>query len=103
MNPEKIKTVSLVLLGVWVLLVGALGYMSYDASCAREEAEETLDSENSAFNRFNNAPVFPSKASIESVKSNELAWSIWYDTAFTLAGRGDKDIDFVLEYMIKTK
>jgi hypothetical protein len=92
MNPEKIKTVSLVLLGVWVLLVGALGYMSYDASCARAEAEETLDSENSAFNRFNNAPVFPSKASIESVKSNELAWSIWYDTAFTLAGRGDKDI-----------
>ena len=92
MNPEKIKKIGFVLLGVWVLLAGGLGYMAYEASGARAEAEATLDSENSAFNRFNNAPVFPSKVSIESVKSNELAWSIWYDTAFALAGRGDRDI-----------
>ena len=87
MNPEKIKMIGYVSLGVWVLLAGGLGYMAYDASSARAEAEETLQSENDAFNRFNNAPVFPSAASISSVKSNEMAWSIWYDTAFSLAGR----------------
>lgn len=92
MNPEKIKMIGCVSLGVWLLLAGGLGYMAYDASSARTEAEETLQSENDAFNRFNNAPVFPSAASIASVKSNAMAWSIWYDTAFSLAGRGDRDI-----------
>ena len=92
MNPEKIKMVGYVSLGVWVLLAGGLGYLAYDASVSRTEAEATLEEENSAFNRFNSAPVFPSAASIESVKSNEMAWSIWYDTAFSLAQRGDKDL-----------
>ena len=92
MNPEKIKMIGYVSLGVWVLLAGGLGYLAYDASSSRTEAEMTLEEENSAFNRFNNAPVFPSSASIASVKSNEMAWSIWYDTAFSLAQRGDKDI-----------
>jgi hypothetical protein len=92
MNPEKIKMIGYVSLGVWVVLAGALGYMAYDASCARTEAEETLQSENDAFTRFNTAPVFPSVASINSVKSNEMSLSIWYDTAHSLAGRGDKDI-----------
>ena len=92
MNPDKIKKIGYVSLGVWVLLAGVLGYTAYDASSVRAEAEETLQSENDAFNRFYNAPVFPSAASIASVKSNEMAWSIWYDTAFSLAGRGDKDM-----------
>lgn len=92
MNPEKMKMIGYVSLGVWVLLAGGLGYMAYDASASRAEAEETLESENSAFTRFNNAPIFPSAVSIAGVKSNELAWSVWYDTAFSLAGRGDKDI-----------
>ena len=92
MNPEKIKMIGYVSLGVWVLLAGGLGYMAYDASSSRAEAEETLQNENDAFNRFNSAPVFPSAMSIESVKSNEMALSIWYDTAFSLAQRGDKDI-----------
>lgn len=92
MNPEKIKMIGYVSLGLWVVLAGGLGYLAYDASSSRTEAEATLDEENSAFNRFNNAPVFPSATSIASVKSNEMAWSIWYDTAFSLAHRGDKDI-----------
>ena len=92
MNPEKIKMIGYVSLGLWVVLVGGLGYLAYDASSSRTEAEATLDEENSAFNRFNSAPVFPSATSIASVKSNEMAWSIWYDTAFSLAHRGDKDI-----------
>ena len=92
MNPEKIKMIGYVSLGLWVVLAGSLGYLAYDASSSRTEAEATLEEENSAFNRFNNAPVFPSATSIASVKSNEMAWSIWYDTAFSLAQRGDKEI-----------
>ena len=92
MNPEKIKMIGYVSLGVWVLLAGGLGYMAYDAASSRAEAEETLQNENDAFNRFNGAAVFPSSASIASVKSNEMALSVWYDMAFSLAGRGDKDL-----------
>lgn len=92
MNPEKIKMIGYVSLGVWVLLAGGLGYLAYDASGSRTEAEATLEEENSAFNMFNNAPVFPSAASIDSVKSNEMSWSIWYDIAFSLAKRGDREM-----------
>lgn len=92
MNPDKVKIIGFVALGVWVVLAGGLGYLTYDAISGRTEAEETLESENSAFRRFNDAPVFPSAASIDSVKSNEMAWGAWYDAAFALAGRGDKDL-----------
>ena len=92
MSPDKIKKIGYASLGVWVLLAGGLSYMAYEASASRTEAEDTLQSENEAFNRFNSAPVFPSAASIASVKSNEMAWSVWYDTAFSLAGRGDKEL-----------
>ena len=92
MNPDKVKVVGFAALGVWVLLAGGLGYFAYDAVSTRVEAEETLEDENSAYRRFNDAPVFPSAASIDSVKSNELAWGAWYDAAFALAGRGDKEL-----------
>ena len=92
MNPDKVKVFGFVALGVWVLLAGVLGYLAYDAVSTRVEAEETLEEENSAYRRFNDAPVFPSIASIDSVKSNELAWGAWYEAAFALAGRGDKDL-----------
>lgn len=92
MNPDKVKKIGFAALGVWVLLAGGLGYLAYDAVSSRTEAEEKLEDENNAFRRFNDAPVFPSASSIESVKSNEMAWGAWYDAAFSLAGRGDKDI-----------
>ena len=92
MNPDKVKKVGYAALGVWVVLAGGLGYLAYDALSSRSEAEEKLEEENNAFRRFNDAPVFPSAASIDSVKSNEMAWGAWYDAAFSLAGRGDKDI-----------
>jgi len=92
MNPDKMKKIGYGALGVWVVLAGGLGYFAYDAASGRSEAEETLEEENSAFRRFNDAPVFPSAASIESVKSNELAWGSWYDAAFALAGRGGRDL-----------
>ena len=92
MNPDKVKKVGLVALAIWVLLVCGLGYMAYDAMSTRTEAEETLEGENDAFRRFNDAPVFPSSVSIESVKSNEMALGAWYEAAFALAGRGDREL-----------
>ena len=70
MNPDKVKKIGFGALGVWVLLAGGLGYLAYDAASTRAEADEKLEEENNAFRRFNEAPVFPSKGSIESVKSN---------------------------------
>ena len=92
MNPDKVKKIGFGALGVWLLLAGGLGYLAYDAVSTRTEADEKLEEENDAFRRFNDAPVFPSSASIDSVKSNELVWGAWYDAAFTLAGRGDKEL-----------
>ena len=92
MNPDKVKKIGFAALGVWVLLAGGLGYLAYDAMSTRTEAEEKLEEENNAFRRFNDAPVYPSAASIDSVKSNEMAWGAWYDAAFSLAGRGDKEL-----------
>lgn len=92
MSPDKVKILGLGLLGVWVALAAVLGYFAYDFSSMREKSETELRDESDAFNRFINAPVFPSASSIESVKSNELTWGAWYDAAFALAGRGDKDI-----------
>ena len=92
MNPDKVKMVGFTALGVWVLLAGGLGYLAYDAISSRTEAEETLEEENAAFRRFNDAPVFPSASSIDSVKSNEMAWGAWYDAAFALAERGEREL-----------
>ena len=92
MNPDKVKKIGFAALGVWVLLAGGLGYLAYDAVSSRSEAEDTLESENSAFRNFNEAPVFPSSGSIDSVKSNEVAWGSWYEAAFAFAGRGDKEL-----------
>jgi Tfp pilus assembly protein FimV len=53
--------------------------------------EEKLEEENNAFRRFNDAPVYPSAASIDSVKSNEMAWGAWYDAAKVCISLGDAD------------
>lgn len=92
MNPDNIKKIGYGLLGVWVIFAAGLGYIAFDASSMRTEAEEKLESENDAFRRFNDAPIFPSAASIASVKSNEVTWGAWYDAAFSLAQRGDRDL-----------
>lgn len=92
MNPDIVKKIGFALLGVWASIAATLGYFAFDASSTRTEAEEKFQSENDAFRRFNDAPVFPSAASIASVKSNEVTWGAWYDAAFSLAGRGDKDL-----------
>lgn len=103
MSPDKVKTIGFGLIGVWALLAVGLGYLAYDATSVREETEGKLQEENDAFNRFNNADVFPSAASIASVKSNEVTWGAWYDAAFALAGRGDKDIPVETPPMFKQR
>lgn len=75
--------------GVFVLCAGALGWFLYDAISVRSEAEERLDSEREAFRQFNQASVFPSKKSIDSVKSNETSYTEWHASALELAARGD--------------
>lgn len=76
--------------GVFALGVIALGVMFYLAWSAKSEAEEQLNDESSAFQRFNSAPVYPSKQSIDTVKSNETNYAAWRTTATTLAAQGDR-------------
>jgi len=78
--------------GGGVFAVGALtlGWFLYSAWSGKGEAEEQLANETDSFSRYYNAAVFPSKASIESVKSNATNYAAWYDTAMTLAAQGDK-------------
>ena len=76
--------------GVFVLGVLGLGWMLYSAWDARGTAEEDLASAGESFARYNAAAVYPSKASIESVKSNATSYAAWYESAVALAARGDK-------------
>lgn len=76
--------------GVFVLCAGGLGfgvYMAWDGRC---EAEEELESVSGKFKGHYSAPVFPSKVSLDSVKSNLTSYTAWYETAAALAARGDR-------------
>ena len=76
--------------GVFVLCAGGLGfgvYMAWDGRC---EAEEELESVSGKFKDHYSAPVFPSKASLDSVKSNLTSYTAWYEAAAALAARGDR-------------
>lgn len=78
--------------GGGLFAVGALGlgWLFYSAWAEKGEAEEKLQAEADTYARYNSAAVYPSKASIESVKSNATSYAVWYDQAVTLASRGDK-------------
>lgn len=76
--------------GIFVLGALGLGWLLYSAWSEKGEAEEKLQSESDTYARYNSAAVYPSKASIESVKSNATSYAAWYDQALTLAARGDK-------------
>ena len=75
--------------GLFTVVAGVLGYMLYDAAMARGEAEERLEEEMARFRQYNEAAVFPSKKSIDSVKSNEVGFVDWRAEALNLAARGD--------------
>lgn len=81
----------------FLAVAGVLGYMLFDASSERTKLvagdEETgdpgLEDAKSAFMAYNRAPVFPSRESISSVKSNEASYAAWYAGTRSLAARGD--------------
>ena len=81
----------------FLVVAGILGYMLFDASCERAKVEtgdeETgdpgLESAKDTFMGYNRAPVFPSQASIDAVKSNEAQYAAWYANTRALAASGD--------------
>ena len=76
--------------GIFVVAAGVLGYLLYDAYATRVETEQELEDEISAFRRYNNAPVFPSRKSIAAVASNRADYAAWLGVANAFAARGDK-------------
>lgn len=75
--------------GVFAVAAAALGYLLFDASSVRAEAEQELADETARFERYNSADVFPSLKSIASVKSNETGYVAWREAARAMAAQGD--------------
>ncbi|MGN0847048.1 MAG: hypothetical protein ACI4RA_06665 [Kiritimatiellia bacterium] len=92
MSLSKQQMLAAVGAGAFVLCAGGLGFMLYLAWAEKGEAEESLQGQTDAFRHFNEAAVFPSKASIASVKSNGTSYAAWYDSAVALAARGDRTL-----------
>lgn len=79
-------------IGGGLFVVGALGlgWFLYSAWSEKGEAEEKLQEEKDSYSRYVGAAVYPSKVSIDSVKSNAVNYATWYESAEKLAARGDK-------------
>jgi hypothetical protein len=90
MSLSKQQMIGAVGAGIFVVCAGGLGWMLYSAWSDKGEVETKVTEETDAFRRFNEAAVYPSKASIDSVKSNATSYVEWYDSAETLAARGDR-------------
>lgn len=90
MSLSKQQMIGAVGAGIFVVCAGGLGWMLYSAWSDKGEVEQKVADESNAFRRFNEAAVYPSKASIESVKSNATSYAQWYDAAVALAARGDR-------------
>ena len=90
MSMSKQQIVGLGCGGAFVVVAGLIGYMLFDASVERSEAEENLADAMSRFMQYNEAAVFPSAKSIASVKSNETSLVAWRESAMELAARGDR-------------
>ena len=92
MSLSKKQTVSMVSIAGFVLAAGALGWFLYDAITGREELEEELAQQTASFQRFNDAPVFPSLKTIAEAKTNQAALAAWRDAARSFAARGDRKL-----------
>ncbi len=90
MAMSKGKIVASVAGGLFVLAVGALGYLLYDAYDTRTETEQELADEIDAYRRYNHAAVFPSTKSITAVASNKADYAAWLGIAGAFSARGDK-------------
>lgn len=90
MSLSKQQMLGAVGAGVFVLCAGGLGFGVYLAWSGRCEAEEALESAAGGFRSHYEAAVFPSKRSLDSVVSNKVSYTDWYESALALAARGDK-------------
>lgn len=90
MSLSKQQMLGAVGAGVFVLCAGGLGFGAYMAWDGRNEAEEELEAVSGKFKSHYAAPVFPSKGSLDSVKSNLTNYTAWYESALALAARGDR-------------
>lgn len=81
----------------FLAVAGFLGYLLFDAASARskvetgdeESGDPGLEEAKAAFVQYNQAPIFPSDASIRSVESNKNQYVAWRTAALALAARGD--------------
>ena len=92
MSLSKMQIVSIASISGFVLASGALGWFLYDSCTTRSEQEEELASETASFQRFNDAPVFPSTKTIAEAKSNQVALAEWREAARAFASRGDRKL-----------
>ena len=76
----------------FVLAAGVLGWFLYDAFTGRGEQEEELAVETASFQRFNDAPVFPSAKTIAEAKTNQAVLASWLAGARAYAARGDTKV-----------
>jgi hypothetical protein len=76
----------------FVLAAGVLGWFLYDAFTGRGEQEEELAVETASFQRFNDAPVFPSAKTIAEAKTNQAVLASWLEGARAYAARGDTKV-----------
>ena len=76
--------------GLFVVAAGVLGYLLFDAYSTRTEMEEDLENQMGSFKRYYQAPVFPSKKSIDGVASNTADFVAWREAASMFVARGDK-------------
>ncbi len=90
MSLSKQQLLGVIGAGAFVLGAGGLGFLVYSAWSERGEAEENLQSAAGGFQAHYNAPVFPSRKSLDSVTSNKTAYAVWLAEAQTLAAKGDK-------------
>lgn len=90
MSLSKQQMLGMVGAGVFVLCAGGLGFGGYLAWSGRCKAEEDLEAGVGGFRGHYEAAVFPSKRSLDSVVSNKVSYTDWYESALALAARGDR-------------
>ena len=97
MSLSKKQLVSVSAVAGFVIAAGSLGWFLFDSVTVRGEQEEELAQQTSAFQRLNDAPVFPSKKTIAESKTNQIALVSWLEAARAYAARGDRKIGKVIE------
>lgn len=103
MSLSKQQMLGAVGAGVFVLCAGGLGFGVYLAWDGRCEAEQALESAVGGFRGHYEAAVFPSKRSLDSVVSNKVSYTDWYESALALAARGDRSFPVEMPPIFKQR